>query len=160
MTIGIEDISTEEAEKVLHQIRQNLRVERNILQNAHLLPDMYDTKQALAQTQVCLTVTERAWNRLPPLMSNRSGSTARVELWAKRLIKRLTHWFTWEQVNFNAVVNKALRAITSVLTTHDKQHAEMQLKIEELTTKIEELSVLKAELEALRRSERTNDEIS
>jgi len=160
MTIGTGNSSTEEVEEVLHQIQQNLRVERNILQNAHLLPDTYDTRQALAQTQVCLAVAERAWNRLPPIISNRSGAAARFELWAKRLIKRLTHWFTWEQVNFNAAVNKAIRATSFVLTTHDKQHAEMQLKIEELSARIEELSALKAELEALSRSERTSNEIS
>ncbi len=160
MTTGTDDTGTEEVEEVLRQIRRNLRAERSLLQNAHLLPDTGDVRQALAQTQVSLAVAERAWNRLPPVMSDRSGSTARLELWTKRLIKRLTHWFTWEQVNFNAAVNKALRATSSVLTTHDKQHADMQLKLEELSAKIEELSALKAELEALRRSERTSDKIS
>ena len=62
-----------------------------------------------------LTTTARAWDRLPPLVSNRSGLIARVELWLKRRLKAGTRWFTWEQVNFNAAVHHALRDLLPVL---------------------------------------------
>jgi hypothetical protein len=63
-----------------------------------------------------LTTTARAWDRLPPLQSNRTGLIARVELWLKRQLKRATRWFTWEQVNFNASVHHALRDLLPILS--------------------------------------------
>src|SRR5687767_6384898 len=66
------------------------------------------TGESLARLGANLSTTERAWSRLPPLMSNRRGAAARLELWIKRQIKRATHWFTWEQVNFNSAVHHAL----------------------------------------------------
>jgi len=68
-----------------------------------------------------LTTTARTWDRLPPLVSNRSGSVARVELWLKRQLKRATHWFTWEQVNFNAAVHQALRELLPVMAAHEHE---------------------------------------
>ena len=67
------------------------------------------TAENLSLIESYLTTTARAWDRLPPLVSNRSGLIARVELWLKRQLKRATHWYTWEQVNFNAAVHHALR---------------------------------------------------
>lgn len=63
---------------------------------------------ALARLQANLSTTERAWSRLPPLLSYRRGLAARLELWVKRQVKRALHWFTWEQVNFNSAVHHAL----------------------------------------------------
>ena len=74
------------------------------------------TAANLALIQSYLTTTARAWDRLPPLLSNRSGFISRVELWLKRQIKRATHWFTWEQVNFNAATHHALRDLLPVLS--------------------------------------------
>ena len=68
-----------------------------------------------------LTTTARAWDRVPPLVSNRSGSIARVELWLKRQLKRATHWFTWEQVNFNAAVHQSLRELLPVMAAHEHE---------------------------------------
>src|SRR5438874_458279 len=52
-----------------------------------------------------LSTTARAWDRLPPVISNRSGAMSRLELWFKSRAKSLARWFTWEQVNFNAAVH-------------------------------------------------------
>jgi hypothetical protein len=68
-----------------------------------------------------LTTTARAWDRLPPLVSNRSGIVARLELWLKRRIKTGARWFTWEQVNFNAAVHHALRDLLQVLSAHEQE---------------------------------------
>src|ERR1700753_2723647 len=64
--------------------------------------------EAIARMQANLATTERAWSRLPPIMSYRRGTVARVELWLKRQISRAAHWFTWEQVNFNSAAHNAL----------------------------------------------------
>ncbi len=81
------------------------------------------TAESLALIESYLTTTARAWDRLPPLVSNRSGAPARVELWIKRQLKRAMRWFTWEQVNFNAAVHHALVNYQRVLET---QRAELQ----------------------------------
>lgn len=65
--------------------------------------------KSVALIESYLTTTARAWDRLPPIVSNRSGASARLELWVKRQLKRAMRWFTWEQVNFNAAVHLALR---------------------------------------------------
>ncbi len=90
--------------------------------------------EALARLEANLATTERAWNRLPPLSSNRSGFVARLELWIKRQIKRASHWYTWEQVNFNAAAHHALRDTLSALRSYEQrlaqQHALMQSALE------------------------------
>jgi len=90
-----------------------------------------------------LTTTARAWDRVPPLVSNRSGSIARVELWLKRQLKRATHWFTWEQVNFNAAVHQSLRELLPVMAAHE--HELQALRAAE--TKLSELEAVSGKTE-------------
>ena len=115
-------------------------------------------RQALARLNSYLTTTARAWDRLPPVNSSRSGFLARFELSVKSRLKSLTRWFTWEQVNFNAAVHHALRDVLEALSESqrsfetlrsqhfaelEKYHAdyeELRAKSEELRTKSEELS--------------------
>src|SRR4030095_14672795 len=108
------------------------------------------TAENLSLIESYLTTTARAWDRLPPLLSNRSGSIARVELWLKRQLKRATHWFTWEQVNFNAAVHQALRELLPVMAAHEhelkalkaqlaEQRAEQQAAAETQLTELEAL---------------------
>jgi hypothetical protein len=63
---------------------------------------------AMARLNAHLTTTARAWDRLPPVFSNRSGTAARIEVWLKARLRIFSRWFTWEQVNFNAAVHHAL----------------------------------------------------
>jgi hypothetical protein len=117
------------------------------------------TAQNLSLIESYLTTTGRAWDRLPPLLSNRSGFVARVELWLKRQVKRATHWYTWEQVNFNASVHHALRDLHAVLSAHEQ---ELRVQIAESTARQTELNQyqatqlteLRAELEAERDTQR------
>ena len=74
-----------------------------------------DAFEALARMDANLSTTARAWSRLPPLLTYRSGFAARLELWLKRLVKRAAHWFTWEQVNFNSAVHYALGDMRAAL---------------------------------------------
>ena len=73
--------------------------------------DNATVKENLALINSYLATTARAWDRLPPLVSNRSGLAARLELWLKRHLKRATRWYAWEQINFNAAVHHACRGL-------------------------------------------------
>jgi hypothetical protein len=77
-----------------------------------------------------LTTTGRAWDRLPPLVSNRSGLAARLELWLKRRLRAGTRWFTWEQVNFNAAVHHALRDMLQVLSVYEQELARLRSRVD------------------------------
>ncbi len=81
---------------------------------------------ALSRMEANLSTTERAWNRLPPVLSNRGGWVARLELWVKRKIKRALHWVTWEQVNFNSSVHHALRDARAALAAHEQLLSRVQ----------------------------------
>jgi hypothetical protein len=112
------------------------------------------TAQNLSLIESYLTTTRRAWDRLPPLLSNRSGFVARVELWLKRQLKRATHWYTWEQVNFNAAVHHALRDLHTVLSAHEQELRKLRVQIAESTEldqyQATQLTELRAELAAER----------
>ena len=111
------------------------------------------TAQNLALIESYLTTTARAWDRLPPLLSNRSGFIARVELWLKRQLKRATHWYTWEQVNFNASVHHALRDLHTVLSAHEQELRKLRAQIAEATARRTELDQYQAtQLTELRRN--------
>ena len=75
---------------------------------------------SLPRIRSYLTTTGRAWDRLPPMLSNRRGTAARLELWLKARLKSLTRWFTWEQVNFNAAVHHALRDSIEALSDYQR----------------------------------------
>jgi hypothetical protein len=68
-----------------------------------------------------LTVLSRAWNRLPPVVSNRTGTSAKLELWIKAKLQRAMRWFTWEQVNFNAATNHTFLQVIESLDAYKKQ---------------------------------------
>ncbi len=99
---------------------------------------------ALSRMEAHLSTTERAWNRLPPVLSNRDGWVARLELWVKRVIKRGLHWMTWEQVNFNSSVHHALRDARAALASHEQLLSRMQ------SERDTSLRLLKSEAEAER----------
>jgi len=129
--------------------------------NNHAAP----TAQNQALIESYLTTTARAWDRLPPVVSNRSGFISRVELWFKRLLKRATHWYTWEQVNFNASVHHALRDLRTVLSAQEDELRNLRAQIAEtnaqLVARMEldqhtatQFTDLRADLEAERDTQR------
>jgi len=91
--------------------------------------DNATVKENLALINSYLATTARAWDRLPPLVSNRSGLAARLELWLKRHLKRATRWYAWEQVNFNAAVHHALRDMLPLLTTYEQELERLHTRI-------------------------------
>ena len=126
-----------EVENVLQEIRGNLNAELSL--EATTTTSEATIRQTLALLEGDLFVTARTWNSLPPVVSNRQGWKARLELWVKRLLKRTTNWYTWEQVNFNAATNNALHSIELMLTNYEKEQAILRAQIEELNSTIEAL---------------------
>jgi hypothetical protein len=102
--------------------------------------------ESLQRLESYLTPTARAWDRLPPVISNRSGAMARIELWLKRHFKRATRWYAWEQVNFNAAVHHALGDIVQLLSANQEtiQNLREQLRVDSETQRAD----LRSELDA------------
>jgi len=109
--------------------------------------------EALARMEANLATTERAWSRLPPVLSYRRGALARIELAVKRLVKRALHWFTWEQVNFNSAAHQALRDALAALSAHERQLAEARAEMDTLRRRAAAVESLAAELRAELRAE-------
>ena len=122
-------------------------------------PDENSFAEHTALLNSYLTTTARAWDRLPPLVSNRSGLSARLELWLKRQLKRSTRWFAWEQVNFNAAVHHALRDLLPILSAHEHELLALRERIANLEkNQIAQLNELR-KLESQQTTERSEIEI-
>jgi len=85
--------------------------------------------ESLARVSAHLAVTTRAWDRLPPVFTNRQGTFARLELWLKRASKPLTRWFTWEQINFNRAIKDALTDVIDILKADAQQLATLRAQL-------------------------------
>ena len=109
------------------------------------------SSEPLARLNAHLTTTARAWDRLPPVFSNRSGTTARIEVWIKTRVKVFSRWFTWEQVNFNAAVHHALGEALKTLTSQDAAIAAIQAKLADIQAKLTDNEAT---------TQRQNDEIA
>jgi DNA repair exonuclease SbcCD ATPase subunit len=128
-----------EVESILREIREQVLNEQRLAQaNTAVVTarngDSESVRQTITEDKLTLfdsylTTTARTWDRLPPVVSNRSGSVARLELWLKRQLKRATRWFTWEQVNFNASVHHALRDLPPILSAYEQELANLREQI-------------------------------
>ena len=113
--------------------------------------------ESLSRLSAHLTTTGRAWDRLPPMYSNRQGGAARFELWIKARLKSMSRWFTWEQVNFNSAVHHALAETLQALSAYRQELAGLRSELskegESWREKFElgerELTALRAGIEAL-----------
>ena len=85
--------------------------------------------ESLARVSAHLAVTTRAWDRLPPVITNRHGTFARLELWLKRASKPLTRWFTWEQINFNRAIKDALTDVVDILKADAQELATLRAQL-------------------------------
>lgn len=77
-----------------------------------------------------ITVMARAWDRLPPLVSKRTGTLARLDLWFKSKLKRASRWFTWEQVNFNAAAYQTFVETVESFNAYEQQLVETKQILE------------------------------
>src|SRR4051794_12980660 len=76
-----------------------------------------------------MVVLARAWDRLPPVVTNRTGAAASLELWIKNKLRRALHWITWEQVNFNAATHQTFVELIESLQATDQR----LVKLEQVT---------------------------
>jgi hypothetical protein len=97
----------------------------------------------LGRIQTSLTITARTRDQLPPVTTYRSGLLARLELWVKRVLKRVTHWYTWEQVNFNSSVDNALNNTLAILQSNEQRLANLQ---NELNASVDSKAILESRL--------------
>lgn len=122
----------QEVQNILQEIRERVRAGASELEvvspatittdgdSAHDSPDASEARVADTRFAGLATIA-RTWDRLPPLMSNRRGATARLELWIKARIKRALRWITWEQVNFNAAVHHTLQETIESLVAYEQR---------------------------------------
>jgi len=126
-----------EVETILNEIRERVRAdqEQRSAPGTLVVPDETSADamvgataengsgnaESLSRLAAHLTTTTRAWDRLPPLYSNRTGMAAPLELWIKARLKSFSRWFTWEQVNFNAAVHHALSDTLEALRSHEQE---------------------------------------
>ena len=124
MDSDVETILSEIRERVLAEERAATPVSEVTPQTQSpngLMEPAVVRSETLERVEAGLSVTARAWDRLPPVFSNRRGSLARFELWIKNSFKGLTRWFTWEQVNFNAAVHHALNDLLAVVSAQREE---------------------------------------
>jgi RND superfamily putative drug exporter len=160
----------EEVENTLREIRERVRLTaefeadspRAVVSSAangsHTPGNECATKTAeiTARIDAHLTTTARAWDRLPPLVSKRSGGLARLELWVKRRFKRATRWYSWEQINFNAAVHHALRDVLDALLDlkqqlqqqREEMGATLEARAQQLEARAQQLEARAQQLEA------------
>jgi hypothetical protein len=106
--------------------RQALSLDSTLNANGEL---QHVNGESMNRLSAHLTTTSRAWDRLPPLNSNRRGGAARFELWIKARLKAMSRWFTWEQVNFNSAVHHALAETLHALSAHQQELAALRVEL-------------------------------
>jgi hypothetical protein len=128
----------EEVEGVLVELRQRL----SSLSGSKRAGDA--RRDLLGRIESGAAVAARTWDRLPPVSSNRRGWRARLELGLKRLARRATNWFTWEQINFNAATADALRAAHALVKEQAEREGELRARLDALEAEVAELRRLRA----------------
>jgi chromosome segregation ATPase len=171
-----------EVESILNEIRERVRADHDPgaapgslevqveIDKSSLVEQQYEKSQtasteSLSRLSAHLTTTARAWDRLPPMFSNRKGGAARLELWIKARLKSMGRWFTWEQVNFNSAVHHALSETLNAQTAHEHELARLRAELsketearrEQHARNNSELAALRASLDALATEIRKRD---
>lgn len=172
-------MSDVDVEATLREIRERVRAEALAelpVPASHISASSHSIQaaNALARLRANLATTDRTWSKLPPVTSfHRRGWKARLEIWMKRQLKRATHWYVFEQINFNAAVNSALHDAAAVLESLpeqrvclkqltlemseqaimlDRTRRAVEARLDELASRLQELQSLQAEVEHLRRA--------
>jgi len=168
-------VADREVAEILGEIREQVRSQKrselhsaSIVGNGRATQLDRDLIALLKRLSVQLETLARAQDRLPPVVSNRTGWLARLELWVKGQAGRATRWYAWEQVNFNRAVTEALREIAGALNsiahnqaagetsygtraTNDSDLASLASRIAALKVSSQKIEELDAEVAGLRR---------
>lgn len=111
-----EQVHADEERNTRHRENAAAAINESYSRTASNGQGLLDDKQEAVRIDTQLSTIARAWDRLPPVVSDRRGWAARLELWIKGRAKNAMRWFTWEQVNFNAAVHHALKDTQEALT--------------------------------------------
>ena len=84
----------------------------------------------LDRLQANLVIAGRAQDQLPPVTTYRHGAIAKIELWVKRGLKRITRWFTWEQANFNAATCESFHTTLAILARLEQNISDLRDQID------------------------------
>jgi hypothetical protein len=136
-------VADTEVREILREIRERVRAEEveeaapagheELAQPARPAQSELQTRDLLARLEMHSRTTLRAWDRLPPLTTRRTGLLARIELWFKRQMRRATHWYAWEQVNFNAAVKDALQDVAAALSNQEQEMTALRQQLSAVT---------------------------
>jgi hypothetical protein len=96
-----------------------------------------------------LATMERAWDRLPALVTNRHGVSAKIELKVKGFLKKALRWITWEQVNFNSAALHTFRDLIAVVGAQETQIRRLKAETLEQQARV---TSLQAQFEAFAES--------
>jgi hypothetical protein len=136
-------MSDAELQRTLREVRERVRVQLRSKTPQSIdepAPDPIAANLAtLESLKANLSVIERSWNRLPPIASYRHGWIAQLELWLKRLFRKITYWFTWEQINFNSATGNSLAEIQRLLLSHEELLKEIREQIDDLASTVERM---------------------
>ena len=153
----------QEVEEILKQIRDTVRAEEQQINRERFElttqnGDVTSPSQP-SSTYPNISTMARAWDRLPPVISNRQGALASLELWLKRVLKRGSRWFTWEQINFNAAVHHTFREMVGTLAIYEQQIANLKMQLGEMNARLlqlqEQQTSLQSELEPYKAETKT-----
>jgi hypothetical protein len=131
-----------DVEKTLKEIRERVRVQIRLqmpVSDRQSSEHREVNAAAIESLKANLSVIQRSWNKLPPLTSYRSGWIASLELWCKRILKKASHWFTWEQVNFNSATSNSLQDILIALSAHEELLVELKERLEKIASDAAEM---------------------
>ena len=153
----------QEVEEILKQIRDAVRAEEQQINRERfgLKPQNGDltSPSQPSSTYPNISTMARAWDRLPPVISNRQGALASLELWLKRVLKRGSRWFTWEQINFNAAVHHTFREMVGTLAIYEAQIANLKIELGEMNARLlqlqEQQTTFQSELEPYKAETKT-----
>ncbi len=100
-----------------------------------------------------LKVAESTRDGLPPLTTYRSGVLASLELWIKRQLKRGTHWYVYQQVDFNSAIHDSLLEVLNVLSRYEQQIVSIESRMAGLESRLNEVSTAQKDGMALQSDE-------
>ena len=124
----------QEVVDILAEIKQRVVSAKSPEPTTHASANGTSTAPPMVQSAVlhdyaALAILDRSWDRLPPLVTNRTGTAARIDLWIKAKMKTAFRWFTWEQINFNAATYQTFKELIESLAQQQQQLATIQSQL-------------------------------
>jgi hypothetical protein len=141
----------QEVVDILAEIRDKVRASKGAGRGAIALTSSHpldNQQQAETNGFAGLTVLNRAWDRLPPIVTKRTGPLGRLDLWLKGLLKRALRWLTWEQVNFNSATHQTFIEVIDALQQQNASMSRIQDLLHEVHHNLERQLASKSDLSA------------